>query len=176
MLEEGQAGVFREAGFVPYREIVVVEGDASGMRRPGRPSGLKLRRFRAGDLEETLLVDAAAFDPFWRLDDWHLRCISRYCLHNRVIVAESGGRLVGYCIAGTNGYCGFVQRLGVIPECQGRGWGSALLGEQVAWMGSLGTRIFIVNTQRENQRALRVYREAGFVREQAPRYIYRYVR
>ncbi len=176
MMEEGEAGAFRRAGFCPFEEIAVLEGDASSVRLPERPPGLRMRRFRPGEIGELLQVDSAAFDPLWRLDAWSFRCVSRYCRYNRVIVAEDEGRMAGYCIAGTNGYLGFIQRLGVCPSCQGRGWGSALLREQVAWMGSLGTRLFVVNTQRENLRALRAYRQAGFVREAAPRYIYRYVR
>jgi ribosomal protein S18 acetylase RimI-like enzyme len=176
MVDEAGAAFFEGSGFSPFQEIVLLEGDGPSMRIPAGPPPVRIRRFKADDLEGVLSVDAAAFDRFWRVDSWSVRCISRYCLYNRCVVAEEDGGVGGYSIAGTNGYGGFIQRLAVHPRFQGRGWGGALLGNQLAWMRSLGTRVYMVNTQRDNLAARATYLKAGFNRQAGPRYIYRYVR
>jgi ribosomal protein S18 acetylase RimI-like enzyme len=176
MVDEAGAAFFEGSGFSPFQEIVLMEGDGPSMRIPAGPPPFRIRRFKADDLEGVLSVDAAAFDQFWRVDSWSVRCISRYCLYNRCVVAEEDGGVGGYSIAGTNGYGGFIQRLAVHPRFQGRGWGGALLGNQLAWMRSLGTRVYMVNTQRDNLAARATYLKAGFNRQAGPRYIYRYVR
>lgn len=175
MLTPDDTPFFAEAGFEPFKTILLLEGDVhtvAAQRRRGR--GGSFRRFRPQDLEQVLEVDGAAFDGFWKLDSWSVRSISRYCELNNFLVAEGEGGLLGYCIAGTNRYSGFIQRLAVRPENQGQGWGKALLLQQAAWLKGKGARVFLVNTQEENVTAQRVYREMGFNRSVSPRYIYRY--
>lgn len=175
MLTPEAAPFFAEAGFKPFKTILLLEGDTRSIAAPRRRGHeFRVRRYRPQDLEEVLRVDEAAFDPFWKLDAWNVRSISRYCDLNSFLVAEGREGLEGYCIAGTNRYSGFIQRLAVRPEQQGQGLGMALLQRQAAWMRGKGARVFLVNTQEENVTAQRLYREAGFNRSVSQRYIYRY--
>lgn len=175
MLPPEATSFFAEAGFSPFKNILLLEGDSHTINVPRqRSTPGRLRHFRKEDLEEVLRVDASAFDQFWKLDAWSVRSISRYCELNNVLVTEEEGEILGYCIAGTNRYCGFIQRLAVRRDQQGRGWGKALLLEQVAWLKRKGARVFLVNTQEENSTAQRMYREMGFSKSVAPRHIYRY--
>ncbi len=177
MLAPEAAPFFAGAGFTPYKTILLLEGDARSAAAPRRAGhGFRVRRYRPPDLEEVLRVDGAAFDPFWKLDAWNLRSISRYCDLNNFLVAEGEEGLEGYCIAGTNRLSGFIQRLAVRPERQGRGLGTDLLRRQAAWARGKGARALLVNTQEENVTAQRLYRKAGFDRSVARRYIYRYER
>jgi ribosomal-protein-alanine N-acetyltransferase len=175
MLPPEATPFFAEAGFQPFKNILLLEGDGHTINVPHRREAPgRLRRFRGEDLEGVLRVDASAFDQFWKLDAWSVRSISRYCDLNNVLVTEEEGEILGYCIAGTNRYCGFIQRLAVRRDQQGRGWGKALLLEQVAWLKRKGARVFLVNTQEENSTAQRMYREMGFSKSVALRHIYRY--
>ncbi len=175
MLTPEAVPFFKSGGFKPFKNILLLEGDSNTISIPHRrPAPGHLRRFRKEDLEEVLRVDESAFDLFWKLDSWNVRCISRYCDLNSVMVAEEDGKLVGYCIAGTNRYCGFIQRLAVDRGHQDQGWGKALLLEQVAWLRKKGARAFLVNTQEENATAQKMYREMGFNKSVAPRHIYGY--
>jgi [ribosomal protein S18]-alanine N-acetyltransferase len=175
MLTADATPFFAEAGFKPFKTILLLEGDARSIAIPRRREhDFRMRRFHPQDLEEVLRVDEAAFDAFWKLDAWNVRSISRYCDLNNFLVAEGEGGLLGYCIAGTNRYSGFIQRLAVRPEHQGRGLGKALLLRQAAWLRGKGARVFLVNTQEENLTAQRIYRETGFNRSVSQRYIYRY--
>jgi len=73
-------------------------------------------------------------------------------------VAESGGRIDGFCIAGRDG---LVWALFVRPGCEGRGVGRLLMDECIAWLASLG----LAEAQLETDlgtRAERFYRRFGW--------------
>ena len=59
---------------------------------------------------------------------------------------------------------GYVQRLAVHPRAQTAGLGLALLQDGLRWMRLRGARSAYVNTQDDNERALRLYERAGFRR------------
>jgi ribosomal protein S18 acetylase RimI-like enzyme len=130
---------------------------------PPLPPGPGLRR--AGPLRRrgVLEVDATAFTPFWRLDRAGLREALRATEHRRLrVVLGAGHRVVGYAICGASGGRGFVQRLAVLPEAQGRGVGKRLLLDGLHWLRTLRAAEIAVNTQLGNDAALALYRRVGF--------------
>jgi ribosomal protein S18 acetylase RimI-like enzyme len=139
------------------------------------PFSYRLRRVRSRRVPEVLAVDAAAFSPFWRLDQGGLDEAIKATPRTRFRVAvtprinEVGDRtvdrqplIVGYAICGRAGDRGFVQRLAVVPDWQGRGLGRALLIDGLLWMRSHQVRRAVVNTQHGNESALALYRSMGF--------------
>ena len=57
-----------------------------------------------------------------------------------------------------------MQRLAIHPTAQGTGLGLAMLTDGLRWLRIRGARSAFVNTQVENERALRLYESAGFRR------------
>ena len=121
------------------------------------------RRARSADLDAVLRVDNAAFDEFWRLDalgfDQAAQATPRS--HTRVTDGEC---IEGYALFGRADTVGYVQRLAIRPDAQGRGLGLALLTDGLRWMRTHGARTAFVNTQIDNDRALDLYERAGFRR------------
>jgi ribosomal protein S18 acetylase RimI-like enzyme len=123
----------------------------------------RTRRARGADRQALLRVDTAAFDEFWQLDAVGLEQAARATprSHTRVTRGES---VVGYALFGRVDDVGYVQRLAIRPKAQGRGLGPALLTDGLRWLRVHNARSAFVNTQVENERALRLYERVGFRR------------
>ena len=121
-----------------------------------------LRRGRRGDRVDALAVDGRAFPPFWRLDEGGLQEALTATPSARFRVATMHRRIVGYAVTGRAGRRGYLQRLAVDPDVQGRGLGRALVVDSLAWMRRRGVLDAVVNTQVANERALALYLATGF--------------
>jgi ribosomal protein S18 acetylase RimI-like enzyme len=172
LVSEFEAAEFRQWGFdVAYR-IALLE-----RRIPPAPPPLKRRddvritAFVRKWLPEVLRVDAAAFNEFWRLDARTIDAIASSCMRNVFLLARRGDRLLGYAIGGANGRLGYLQRLGVHAEHQGKGIGEDLGLAMLHALQRLGAATVMVNTQEDNLQALRLYRNLGFCSMPGSRYI-----
>lgn len=78
------------------------------------------------------------------------------------LAAEADGRLVGYagvmCIDTTAD----IQTIGVLPECEGQGIGTAMLTELLAEGRRRGAREVLLEVRADNPRAQKLYRRNGF--------------
>jgi len=150
---------FLDAGFSVREELHLLGAELRDL--PPRPEAALRRggrRFRAG----ALAVDAAAFDPFWRLDEAGLDDALKATPSTRFRVATDDGTVIGYAVCGRAGSRGYVQRLAVDPGRQGRGLGAALLIDGLRWLSRRGAKSAVVNTQVGNERALHLYTALGF--------------
>lgn len=158
---EEQAG-FIEAGFAVRERLHLLLLDKS-VELPPVPPGPRLGR--VGRLRRTrvLDVDAAAFSPFWRLDEVGLKEALLATPQRRFRAAVGKhGEVFGYAICGAACGRGFVQRLAVAPSMQGRGLGKRLLLDGLVWLRAVGTQQVAVNTQLGNGAALALYKGVGF--------------
>ena len=121
-----------------------------------------LRRGRRSDKADALVVDHRAFPTFWRLDAGGLHEAMTATPSARFRVAVVGRRVAGYAVTGRAGHRGYLQRLAVDPTVQGRGLGRALVADSLEWLRRRGVTNVVVNTQVENERALRLYQAMGF--------------
>lgn len=153
---------FLQAGFAPREELHVLAHDLAEVPRPVAVGSIALRRWRPADIPGVMRVDALAFDDFWRLDLDALREAHSATPHARFRVAIGDERLVGYCITGRSRLQGYLQRLAVDPDVQGRGLGRHFVHDALVWLASRRARACVVNTQESNERALALYRMCGF--------------
>lgn len=164
-LTEAEQQPFLVAGFTVHERLHLLRHDLDGLREPVRAVGsARLRRGRRTDREAVLGVDGAAFDAFWRFDARGLADARRATPSSRFRVAIDGD-VVGYAVTGRAGTTGYLQRLAVRPDHQGRGIGAALVTDSLCWARRHGCRTMLVNTQESNGTALDVYEHLGFVRE-----------
>jgi GNAT superfamily N-acetyltransferase len=124
----------------------------------------RTERAGRGDRAAILDVDAKAFDDDWRFDDLALREAMRATPSTQLRVARLDDMIAGYGLFGRAEGPGYVQRLAVAPRAQGRGIGRALLEDGLHWLHRRGSERAFVNTQTENERALRFYEGVGFTR------------
>lgn len=81
----------------------------------------------------------------------------------RLTVAEVGERVVGYASSvERTAEAAELTSLYVLPECQGRGIGTALLEHELATLVERGMTVVLVSALRENQPARRFYERRGF--------------
>ncbi|MDH4144802.1 MAG: GNAT family N-acetyltransferase [Acidimicrobiia bacterium] len=157
---EQQARPFVDAGFVLRERLHLLRHDMSAL---GRPRRRLVRRTSRRDHDAILAVDNVAFEPFWRMDAASLEDTLAATPQSRLRV--TGSPVVGYSAFGLAGRCGYLQRLAVHPDEQGRGLASALVFDGLRWCARKGAHSALVNTQEHNERALALYQHLGFQRE-----------
>jgi ribosomal protein S18 acetylase RimI-like enzyme len=125
-----------------------------------------IRRARRRDRGDVLRVDHRAFPAFWQLDDEGLLEALAATPSNRFRVAvDPAGEVSGYAVWGRAGPRGYLQRLAVDPDVQGRGAGTSLIADGLTWLRKRGASRAFVNTQEANERALLLYERTGFRRQ-----------
>ena len=119
----------------------------------------RLRRASRRDAARVLDIDHASFQPFWRLDASGLDEAIRATPSARFRLARDAR---GYALVGRAGERGYVQRLAVHPDDQGRGLGRGLVLDGLWWLRRWRVDEVLVNTQEGNERAVALYERLGF--------------
>jgi ribosomal protein S18 acetylase RimI-like enzyme len=147
-----------DAGFAVRGRLHLLTHDLEALP----PASGRTRRASRTDREALLRTDAAAFDEFWHFDAIALQEAVRATPRSHIRIATPE-ETVGYGLFGRAGPAGYVQRLAVAPAAQHRGLGRALLNDGLRWLRARGARRVYVNTQEDNERALTLYLQAGFL-------------
>ena len=148
-----------DAGFAPYASLSLMR------RRLGKvpPPGHLVVEGSDSDITEALRIDAAAFDEFWRFDEYALAeamtSTPRTVLHT---VGAPDGGLCGYAVTGVGATLSYLQRVAVDPRFQGAGIGRALVRASARWAAKAGAVAIMLNTQIENTPAIALYESEGF--------------
>jgi len=170
-LAPAEQAAFTTLGFEQYERLHLLSHDLSGVARPDKAAAALLRRGRTSDWPSVLSVDAAAFEPFWRLDRGGLREAIDATSSTRFRVSAPSrrhgqiGGVLAYAITGCSENQGYLQRLAVHPDHRRRGLGRALGLDGLRWLRRRGVAGAVVNTQLGNDAALALYLSLGFRRE-----------
>ena len=154
---------YAELGFELVQEIIVYELHGPPAVRLDAAAGL---RFEEVDepTAELLAVDHRSFPYLW----WNSEAeFDNYLSQGGVRVylgRDAGGAAVAY--AGITLYPGWghLDRLAVVPEQQGRGYGAAALAYAIARINAQGIRRIGLSTQADNHRSQVLYERFGFRR------------
>ncbi len=122
----------------------------------------RIRRTPPRKRPEILEVDAAAFEPFWRLDERGFADAIAATPISRIRIARDADGIAGYAVFGRAGRRGFLQRLAVHPRAQRQGFAQALVVDGLTWIKRRRGNSVVVNTQESNAGALDLYRSLGF--------------
>ena len=158
-LHPGTRRVWDEAGFEPYRELLLMERDLSfGIEPPTH----RITDGSESQWDEALRVDNAAFAPDWRIGRLGLEDAKSATPSSGFLVYEIGGVVAGFSIVGVAQSTAYLQRIAVDPAHGGEGIGRSLVRATVQWARQRSARSILLNTQLENYGAARLYARERF--------------
>lgn len=118
-----------------------------------------IRKFQVKDLKRVYEIEKESFkdpyNPFFLLQLYEL-------FSDTFLVAEVGGRVVGYIIARRVGTRGHIIAIAVDPKYRGRGIGTILMQVILEKLKKRGVEIVWLEVRISNKRAISFYRKLGF--------------
>lgn len=147
-------------GFTPLNEVVTLRRVSGYLPPPPEPP-YALREVAAeADLSRVVAIDRQAFDPLWQYSLDTLRVAQQEAVTFSLL--ERDGQPLGYQLSTQHMGTGHLARLAVLPSEQGKGLGAMLIGGMLRFMQQRGIHTVTVNTQSDNTRSQRLYRQLGF--------------
>jgi len=164
------ARLLSDRGYTWVRSYTRMERALEPLDGPVGPSGLTLRPLELHDDARTLYaIDASSFAavPDYRpmsFEQFRAEHLEEHDVAGELsLVAESHGRPLGFAISRrwAAERIGYVDVLAVVPEAQGAGVGTSLLGGVFERFAGAGLRSAQLGVASDNQRALALYRRMG---------------
>lgn len=131
------------------------------------PGGVTLRTYDPEDAAEIIAVNARAFARHpeqGAMDraDFDRRTSSGWFDPAGLLVAERAGHIIGFHWTKVEGGRGEVYVVGIDPDAQGGGLGTALTARGIRHMYDQGLRVIDLYVEGDNAAALSVYGRLGF--------------
>jgi ribosomal-protein-alanine N-acetyltransferase len=125
-------------------------------------SEVTLREYRSGDFEAMFTLDEICFSPAFRFSRAAMRRFAE-TKRARVVVAERGGKLVGFCIVHLErGGVGYIVTLDVAPEERRGGLARRMVLELERRLRAEGVGVMVLHVSTENPGAVRFYEALGY--------------
>ncbi len=164
MINEGEAKKWLEAGWVQKHSLLICESNLKNIKKINQSDhkAIKHKRFNLSDVETLLEVDGKIFNPYWKNSYSNFIETMKSCNNNHLFKIFSDNALRGYAILGeTHGFT-YLQRFGVDKEFQNQGMGKELLEYVLSFAKSKNYKKIKLNTQENNEAALRLYTKNSF--------------
>ncbi len=159
-------GTWNQAGFKPFIDLALMRKSLDGS--PGSPDHLVVDRPDT-DIDELLAIDAAAFAPFWRFNRGALEeAIGATSRSTILTILGSNATPIAYAVIGFGSAIAYLQRVAVDPQWQGQGMGRSLVRVVARKARASGAKVLLLNTQTDNESAIRLYEDEGFLRLPEP--------
>jgi N-acetylglutamate synthase-like GNAT family acetyltransferase len=134
-------------------------------------TGVKLRVLTPGDVDAIAAIDKAVIGKerrdFWATKVEHLSKASAV----PSLVAECEGRVVGFILGSSSGWeygmsesVGWIDTIGVLPECRGKGISRALFEEMISSFKKVGLDKIYVFVSWKKWDLLEFFEKMGFSR------------
>ena len=172
MDEARRTAFYERSGLELLEEVITYEFDRprSVTFTPGALRFERVTPSAPASLGDLLRIDHAAFPWLWRNSEAEFRSYSD-TLGVQLFLGRRDGRPVAYVGITTFAGWGHLDRMAVVPEMQGMGFGREALAFAVNLLARQGARRIGLSTQRDNVRSQRLYERFGFRR--SPGYDYR---
>lgn len=161
------------SGFELKQNIVLLQLTSENVKPFPMPSNISIRPMQEADMDEVVKIDLSAFGPFWH-NTFDALNRARLQSLGATLAEDDSGLIVGYQLSTGNPLGAHLARLGVKPEAQSRGVGTALVADLIQRVRLSRIDRLSVNTQADNFASLSLYKKLGFVRtgEQFPVFVY----
>ena len=120
----------------------------------------KIRRMSIQDAPEAARLEASSFSMPWTLADFEYEMRSNPVA--RYVVAEQGGRLLGFAGAHMIFEESHVTNVVVDGAVRGLGIGRALMQSLMQYAANLGGKYMTLEVRTSNQPAINLYKSLGF--------------
>jgi [ribosomal protein S18]-alanine N-acetyltransferase len=141
--------------------------DQAQAMREARLEQIRLREYRAGDLEAMYALDVACFAEPFRFSKRAMRGFAE-ARGSAAVIAEAGdgadAELVGFCVAQLEGDIGYVVTLDVAESWRRRGLARRLMEKTEARMRAAGALGMGLHVSVENAGAIGFYEGLGYAR------------
>jgi ribosomal protein S18 acetylase RimI-like enzyme len=127
-----------------------------------RAPATTISTYRRHDEAAVLRTDLLAFGSGAEMDRHELASAFLATPRSRLRVARINGVVAGFALFGRADRRGYLQRLAVHPDAQGRGIARLLITDGLRWCRLRRVQRVVVNTEHGNDRALGLYRSFGF--------------
>ncbi|MCP4964107.1 MAG: GNAT family N-acetyltransferase [bacterium] len=150
-----------QAGFQSYVDLALMRKSLES--HDGPPNHLVVEKDDVA-IEDLLTIDAAAFPQFWRFDRGGLEeAIAATTRSTTLVILGSAGTPIGYAVVGFGSAIAYLQRVAVHPDWQGHGMGRSLVRAVARKARASGAKVLLLNTQLDNESAIRLYEDEGFI-------------
>ena len=122
-----------------------------------------LREYRSGDLDAMYQLDLVCFEPPFRFNRRAMRFFAQ-APGSISLIAESGVKLVGFCVVQVKEQVGYVVTLDVAPEWRRHGLAMRLMKELEMQARAAGAMEMALHVFVGNLAAIRFYERIGYVR------------
>jgi len=143
-----------------HQSITVLKWHVSNQELKHKTNKINIRNMQPSDLVEICNIDNLAFDDIWQLSREALIQAYAKSSYSSVVLHEE--KVVGYQMSTATDDHAHLARLAILPEFQGRSYGSTLVDDMLANFRSLGINEITVNTQSDNFASLSLYKKIGF--------------
>ena len=164
MINEKEKQKWSEAGWVQKHSLLICESNLKNIKKINRSDNKSIehKRFNLSDIDNLLALDGKIFSPYWKNSYSNFVETMKSCNNNHLFKIFSDNALSGYAILGeTNGFT-YLQRFGIDEGFQNQGMGKDLLQYILSFAKSKNYKKMKLNTQENNETALRLYTKNSF--------------
>ena len=164
MINENEAKKWLESGWVEKHSLLICESNLKNIKKINRSDNKSIehKRFNLSDIDNLLALDGKIFSPYWKNSYSNFVETMKSCNNNHLFKIFSDNALSGYAILGeTNGFT-YLQRFGIDEKFQNQGMGKDLLQYILSFAKSKNYKKMKLNTQENNEAALRLYTKNSF--------------
>ena len=164
MISEVETERWLEAGWVQKHSLLICESNLKDIKNINQSDqkSIEHTKFNLSDIETLLKVDGKIFSSYWKNSYSNFVETMKSCNNNHLFKIFSDNELRGYAILGeTRGFT-YLQRFGVDKDFQKQGMGQNLLTYILSFAKSKNYKKMKLNTQENNEAALRLYTNNSF--------------
>ncbi len=123
---------------------------------------IEIKKLEGEDIQYLLDLDHKIFDDYWKNSKASFEETMKSCNNNYLFKSGEGNGLDGYAILGETRKFTYLQRIGIVKDCQGSGLGDNLLRSVVDFALKRKFLNIKLNTQNDNVSALSLYKKNNF--------------
>lgn len=164
MIQENQVHSWESAGWVIHKKLFVCDQNLRFFsdNNPSEITKISQKKLDVGDFSYLLDLDKEIFETYWRNSFNSFQETLKSCVNNYLFIQKKGNQTIGYAILGETRRLSYLQRIGVDKLYQKQGYGEELLKSVLSFSRKKKFLTMKLNTQEENESALKLYKKNGF--------------